>query len=192
MYSRSMIAGFAITLAIVTAGAQGQTDMSAASGNERLRTLSENLKQHHVATTESALVEALQSTNAEVRSLAALKLAEDRAKGAVPAMNAALTTEREPQARINIAFALAQLGSAAGVAALQDICDKGHGSQRFVAARYMLDLNREDCFKAVLDELRPEADASSRTRRWHCCLGFRAFRKLTRKKVFAMLVESSE
>ena len=72
----------------------------------RLATFGELLQEHNVELTQPALLAALNSSDADVRYLSAMKLAEDKVVGAVPAMKAALAAETVPRDRVNIAFAL--------------------------------------------------------------------------------------
>jgi HEAT repeat protein len=85
-------------------------------------TFAEALQRHHIALTRSALLAALRSPEAEVRDLAAARLAEDKDKNAIPAIAQALASERVLGAKVNIAFALAQLGSETGTSTLKKAC----------------------------------------------------------------------
>ncbi len=129
----------------------------ASESNGSLPTFGELLKQHKIQLTEPALVDALKNADPEVRYLAAQKLAEDKATGAIPAIKDALAAEKVPRTRINIAFALAQLGDAAGFDALKDNCrDRNQAAGiRAFSAQYMLGLNSDStiCLSAVLDIL---------------------------------------
>jgi HEAT repeat protein len=132
--------------------------------NGRLSTIEETLKQHNVAVTKPALLNALSSPDAEVRYLAAQKLAEDKDKEAIPEIARALDSETVPSTQINIAFALAQLGDDRGFTALSKSCDdqKIQAGLRVRAAGYLLSLNNESCLKAVMTVLRSDADFDSR------------------------------
>ena len=155
MFSPSLarILIFVVTLA-------GSGPMIASSGT--LPTIGELLKRHNIHLTRSALVGALKNSDPEVRYLAAEKLAEDKATETIPAITEALLSEDAPWTRMNIAFALAEMGDATGFSALEDDCrnfdmDAGVRTQ---SAQYMLTLNREgaDCLDALLDVLQTASD----------------------------------
>ena len=127
-----------------------------------LPTFGELLKQHHIQLTEPALSEALRNPDPEVRDLAAQKLAEDKAYDAIPAINAALASEQVPRTRMNIAFAIAQLGETTGFDVLERNC-RDRQAQTGIRARsaeYLLRLDREStaCFEALLGILRTGSD----------------------------------
>jgi HEAT repeat protein len=147
------------------AGAAAQTGTPGGS-NGRLTTIDEALEGHHIGLTKPALVKALRNPDAEVRSLAAQKLAEQNATETIPAILDSLAVEKAPATRVNIAFSLAQLGEARGFSALQDACrdSRMRADLRVVAARYMRDLNHDDqvCQSALVDMLQSGTDADSR------------------------------
>ena len=66
-------------------------------------TFGELLKRHNIELTQQGLVDALRNTDPEVRSLAAQKLAEDKAVETIPAIKDALARESVPWTRMNIA-----------------------------------------------------------------------------------------
>jgi HEAT repeat protein len=157
---------FAMTLVLgFMIGAAAQTGTPGGS-NGRLTTIDEALQSHHIELTKPALVKALRNQDAEVRSLAAQKLAEQNATETIPAILDSLTAETMPGTRVNIAFSLAQLGEARGFNALQDTCrDPGmRPDLRVLAARYMRDLKHEDaiCRSALVDMLQSPADPDAR------------------------------
>ena len=88
----------------------------------RGRTFAEELQSRDVQLTKPALINALKSTDGEVRYLAAMKLAEDKAVEAVPAILDALAAETLPVTRTNIALALAHMGEERGFSTLEDTC----------------------------------------------------------------------
>jgi hypothetical protein len=90
--------------------------------NGRLHTFSELLRDRDVELTESALLAALKSSDADVRYISAMKLAEDKVVAAVPAMKAALAAESVPRSRANIALALGLQGDPSGRDELKRIC----------------------------------------------------------------------
>src|SRR5258708_36621759 len=75
----------------------------------RGRTFAEELQSRNVQLTKSALIDALKSKADEERYLAGIKLAEDKAGEAVPAILAALAAQALPLARTSAALALAHM-----------------------------------------------------------------------------------
>ena len=99
---------------------------------------------------------ALKSSDADVRYLSAMKLAEDKVASAVPAMKTALAAESVPRDKANIAFALGLLGDPSGRDELKRMCaDESFPSEfRLYAVRYMSDLGvegDEGCLHAAKD-----------------------------------------
>ena len=134
------------------------------ASNQRLTTIEESLQRHDIALTTTALVGALKSSDAEVRWLAAQKLANDRESDTIPAIKKALAVERVPATKVNIAYALAQMGEEKGFATLKSTCDNAEvrGYLRMIAALYMLNLHNEDCLNAAVAILQSKADSDSR------------------------------
>jgi len=127
----------------------------------QLASLTEQLKQHHIELTEAGLLKALGSSDGQVRYLAALRLAEEREMDAIPAIEKALTAEKAPETRINIAVALVQLGQEKGASELTADC-KDPGLPGYLRARammYMLPREDKACFRAALDLLRDDPDS---------------------------------
>jgi HEAT repeat protein len=139
-----------LILAATPAGAE-----QASEGKGSISTFGELLSQHNVGLTEAALVDALRNADPKIRYLAAEKLEEDKAYGAIPAINAALTSEKMPSTRMNIAFALAQFGEASGLDTLEGNCKDPEAQPgiRTRSAEYLLRFDREStaCFDALLD-----------------------------------------
>ncbi|HUD67277.1 MAG TPA: HEAT repeat domain-containing protein [Candidatus Sulfotelmatobacter sp.] len=128
------------------------------AGTVKLYRYGDLLREHGVALTEPALLNALKNPDASVRYLAAMKLAEDKLADAIPAMEQALVVEKSPRARVNIALALALLGDQVGNAELKKICaDKNFIPEfRLYAVRYMFELHApkdEGCLKATEDTI---------------------------------------
>ena len=88
-------------------------------GHAKLYTYGELLKQHNIPLTQSALVIALKNADADVRYLAAMKLAEDKRVEEVPAIREALAAETVSRDRVNMALALGLLGDESGVTELK-------------------------------------------------------------------------
>lgn len=133
---------------------------------ERLPTVADLLRKHNIELTESALVQALKNPNPELRALAAMELAEDKAVEAVPAVKQALVLENAPRARVNIALALGLLGDPGGHDELKKICgDRNFPTEfRLYAVRYMFDLGGtkdEDCLHAT-EEIVQIVDSENR------------------------------
>jgi HEAT repeat protein len=127
------------------------------SQNDGLPTFGELLKRHNIQLTQPALVDALRNTDPEVRDLAANKLAEDKAVETIPAIKDALASEKVPWTRMNIAYALAQMGESIGFETLEGNCkNKDSGNVRARSAEYLLRFNRDSttCLSGVLDLLK--------------------------------------
>lgn len=122
------------------------------------------LNRYRVALDRASLIGALKNPDAVVRSLAAEKLAEDNAHDATPAVEQALEAETDPATRINIAFAVAQLGGEVGVATLNSGCADSNlpGYLRIRATSYLLDLQKDGCLDAVVNMLGSTGDSDSR------------------------------
>jgi HEAT repeat protein len=125
------------------------------------------LRELHIELTEPSLLRALKNPNSEIRYLAAMKLAEDKAIDAIPAVKQALIVEKTPRARVNIAVALGLLGDAGGHDELKKLCgDETFPPEfRLFAVRYMFDLgvgNDEDCLHAA-EEIVQIVDSENRT-----------------------------
>jgi HEAT repeat protein len=111
----------------------------------RFVTFKELLQERKIELTEDSLVSALRNPDSHTRYLAALVLAEDKVKDAVPAITEALEKEDNPETHVNMALALAQLGSDRGTDALKGACTDAHMSPMFrvYAVKYLLDLGKE-------------------------------------------------
>jgi len=187
-FAMTFILGFAISPA-----AQTRTP---GSSNGRLTTIDEALRSHHIELTRPALVKALRNEDAEVRSLAAQKLAEQNATETIPAILDSLTAETRPETRVNIAFSLAQLGETRGFNALQDTCrDPGmRPDLRVEAARYMHDLNHEDaiCRSALVDMLQSPADPDARAQAASLLPRFQDLSPQESRKIFQGVLKALE
>jgi HEAT repeat protein len=190
MYFRDFVVHLIVLLVVVPASIVSQDKQPLRLDNGRLPTLAENLKRHNIATTPQALKEALRNPNAEIRYLAALKLAEDGAKDAIPSLQSTLGAEKDHQAHLNISLALAQLGDSKGFDALQATCNDNHedAGRRMIAARYMLDLDRQGCSSAVIDQLRSGVDAESRIQAMDLLPRFQNISQDDQQKILNLLV----
>jgi HEAT repeat protein len=155
------------------------------------------LREAHIELTEPALIRALKNPNPEVRDLAAMKLAEDKAKDAIPEVKEALAEEKIPRTRVNIAVGLGLLGDPGGRDELKRLCaDESFPPEfRLYAVRYMFDLgveNDEDCLNAAEAIVQMvDADYHTAGHRGTALELLPRFRGLTpedSKKVFALVV----
>jgi HEAT repeat protein len=133
----------------------------------RLSRFSDLLLEPHIELTKPALLAALKNSDSDVRFLAAMKLAEDKAIDTIPAVKKALVVEETPRVRVNIAVAPGLLGDAGGHDELKKLCgDKTFPLEfRLYAVRYMFDLgvgNDEDCLHAA-EEIVQIVDSENRT-----------------------------
>jgi HEAT repeat protein len=136
-------------------------------GSVRLSGFGDVLREHNIDPTEPALVRALKNRDSEVRFLAAMKLAEDKAVDTIPAVKQALVVEKTPRARVNIAVALGLLGDPGGHDELKRVCGDGNFPPEFrlYAVQYMFDLGiakDEDCLHAA-EEIVQVVDSENRT-----------------------------
>jgi HEAT repeat protein len=119
---------------LLAVGATGQNSPPRVFTGGALASLTEQLRQHHVELTEAGLLKALRSPDGQVRYLAALRLAEEKDMDSIPAIETALTAEKIPETRINIAIALVQFGQERGIAELIADC-KDPGLPGYFRAR---------------------------------------------------------
>ena len=150
----------------LTFGTYAHAQIGGGFENGRLPTVAELLQKRGIALNSSALVAALQSQEAEVRELAAQKLAEDKAKDSIPSIEQALAAETQKGTKLNIAFALGQLGDEKGTNALTDACRNSalNTGLRLRAVRYLLNLDNEVCLSAVVDLLESQREGDSNYR----------------------------
>lgn len=166
--------------------------MLAGKQSAALPTFGELLKRHNIELTQSALITALKNPDPEVRDLAANKLAEDGATEAIPAIKQALASEKVPWIRMNIAYALAQMGESIGFDTLQDNCkNKDSGNIRVRSAEYLLRFNRDStaCLSGVLDVLKDVSDGDKIVAA-ELLPKYRKLSKEDSEKVFAGLVQA--
>ena len=156
-YIVPLIIALALGAGFSNAAQGGMNDCYPSLVEGRLPTFDEVLQMHGVQLTVPALVQALKSTDPEVRSLAAAKLQQDNVGEAVPAIRDALRTEQIPVIRVNLATSLARFGEAEGFDSLIDVC-LNPDMPPYLKARstgLMLDLKREDktCRDALIEAL---------------------------------------
>ncbi len=90
--------------------------------NKDTTPLAESLHARGIEIPQPSLIAALHNSDGEIRSQAALKLAEDLDVDAIPSIEGALLAEKEPKTRIGIASALRTLGDPKGVEYLTAMC----------------------------------------------------------------------
>lgn len=139
---------------VISTGSVAQETPGTQIGSIRLSRFGDLLREDHIELTEPALIRALKNPNPEVRFLAAMKLAEDKAIDAIPEVKEALAAEKVPRTRVNIAVGLGLLGDPGGRDELKRLCaDRDFPSEfRLYAVRYMFDLHvekDEGCLKAA-------------------------------------------
>lgn len=129
-----------------------------------VETFADQLTEHHIALTETALIAALQDPDGQVRSLAAAELAAMDDHPALAAILRAVDNERDPQVLVNLAGAATWLGSRHGLEQLQLVCQNTNmpSLARLDAARYVSHRELATCFPAVEQIERTEQDASLR------------------------------
>jgi HEAT repeat protein len=110
----------ALASLVVGYSAIAQSPNASASGP--LISFSDSLHSRGVETSRSSLIAALRNSDPEIRSLAALKLSEDHDADAVPFIETALSIEKNPRTRIDIASALWSLQDPKGISSLHAMC----------------------------------------------------------------------
>ena len=156
-----------ILLFVLIPSSSAQQTPEVQVGSVRLSRFGDLLREHNIDLTETALVRALKNPDSEVRFLAAMKLAEDKAVDAIPAIKQAMAVEKAPRTRVSIAVALELLGDPGGRHELKMVCADGDFPPEFrlYAVRYMFDLGVErddDCLHAA-EEIVEIVDSENRT-----------------------------
>jgi HEAT repeat protein len=115
-------------------------------------TMFERLTNFGIPLTQDGLILALRNPKPEVRYVAALRLADDDANGAIPDIVEALGAERDPRARAYMACALTELGDPKGVQELHRACDDATfpTDVKLDVAKFLLELHESSCPKAVV------------------------------------------
>ena len=127
--------------------------------SEQPRTVAEVLRERRIGLSKPELLKALRNPDSEIRDLAASQLAGDRAIEAVPEIANALSEEPDGLHRLNIAYALAQLGDQRGNAVLKKACGAdAKPPNRVTAARYLLDLNDQSCLEEIVEMIESKDD----------------------------------
>ncbi|HEX8817362.1 MAG TPA: HEAT repeat domain-containing protein [Terriglobales bacterium] len=152
----------------------------------------QSLQDRNIHLTEASLVAALQHPDPEIRSDAALVLAEDKASNAIGAIEDAAANEKDRETQINMALALALLGNAKGVAMLRQACnDAGtSGRLRMYAAKYTLDTNNEGCLSTTEKFLLSAPDLGSREQAISEIVRFQGVSDADARKILTALITS--
>ncbi len=163
---RSYLVQFLIASLCVVVAAQAPRQRPKSSSDEPLTPAAKILRAHGIQMSESSLIRALSNSDPEIRSVAALQLAEDHDFAAVPKIEVALKAELEPRARITMAQALWSLHDPKGASYLQTMCREGSLSI-YVLVEVVQDLNSMGepsgaCVDPVLDYLAADSLSSDR------------------------------
>jgi HEAT repeat protein len=177
-----------LLVAVIEAASQG----AGATPAPGFTTLSDALKRHNIDLSEASLVRALHNSDSDVRYLAAAKLAEDKKIDAIPAITDALESEKSPATRVNIAFALARFGNDEGMRALTAECENDDlvGHLRLRAAGYLLALQKEGCFDAVLKMASPGPNSEIQIQALTLLTRYSGLGSEDSKKIFTSITKS--
>lgn len=165
---RAIVAWGAISLcaSFAALGQDAANEPLLPSAPTRIITVAEALKDRGINRAPASLTAALRNSDPYVRSLAANMLAQDRDLEEVPQIEAALTVETDPQARIGISGALSSLHDPKGAESLWAMCTDPKLPIRFVIESashlQLLRLPSGICADTIIDSLIIESDASYR------------------------------
>ena len=136
--------------------------------NSPLTSVSDALHAKGIDLSHSSLLEALHNQDAEVRGLAANKLAEDGDADALPAIKEALRVEKDPWQRINMSLALWTLHDANGVPSLYRVCSDASVSidvvVRVVQTLHLIHQPGGACINPTMRFFETHRDSESRLR----------------------------
>jgi len=171
---------------------RGSSQQRSFSTEGQPETTEQALQRHHVALTKPALIAGLRDPDAEVRALAAHKLASDGSKDAIPSIVEAMNAEKVNSTRVNLAFSAATLGDEVGLTALRNSCEDGALSPylRMVAAGYLQQLHDDSCRAAVLRQLETGDDADGLISAMSVALNFPHKSSQESEKIFDLLVKA--
>jgi HEAT repeat protein len=127
---------------VTSAGSFAQETPGAQSGSVRLSRFGDLLREDHIELTEPSLIRALKNPNPEVRFLASMKLAEDKAIDAIPEVKEALAAEKVPRTRVNLAVGLGLLGDPGGRDELEGLC----ADQNFLRSSFFMPFDTYSIF----------------------------------------------
>ncbi len=152
----------------------------------------QELQERKIQLTEESLLAALRNPDPDVRYLAALVLAEDKAGNAVGAIEHAAAHEKVRETQIDLALALALLGDNKGVVMLQQACDDAGtpAHLRMYAAKYILDTKNQGCLSVVENFLLSAPDSGSRQLAFSEMVRFQHVSDADAQKILAALVTS--
>jgi HEAT repeat protein len=152
----------------------------------------QTLQNRKIQLTEESLLAALRNPDPDIRSLAALVLAEDKAGEAVGAIEHAAAHEKARETQIDMALALALLSDNQGVRMLQQACDDPGtpANLRMYAAKYILDTKNKGCLSVVENFLLSAPDSGSRRLAFSEIVRFQHVSDADAHKIFAALVTS--
>lgn len=116
-----------------------------------VETFADGLERHHIAIDHHSLVAALESSDGEVRSLAAAQLAAMDDHAALKDIVRAFNDERDPQVQVNLAGAATWMGSHHGLQQLERMCQDMNvpSLSRLDAARYVSNKGEAACIRPV-------------------------------------------
>jgi HEAT repeat protein len=159
---RQLIGAIVILLAASSTTSQEPDKGSGAA----LIPFADSLHAQGIDTSRISLIAALRNSDPQVRSLAALQLAQDHDTKSVHVIENALKVEKDTEARITIAGALRSLHDPNGVAYLQTMCSDTSVSIN-VLVRVVQDLTRYSestalCADRVLSFLDSHNDSDSK------------------------------
>lgn len=127
-------------------------------------TIESELSKYKIQITPSSLRSALKDNRAKVRGLAASELGSMRNEASVVPITKALTEERDPEARFDMASALVLLDSKVGNRVLTQVCDDTSLPQdrRLQAASRLVDAGDLSCLSSVTNVLETTTDPSNK------------------------------
>jgi len=136
------------------------------TGGGRGKTTAEELKSYGIELSEPSLLAALRNSNPRVRVLAAHQLQGDHDTDAIPAIDSALSVEKDPLAGVRIATALSAMHDPKGTEYLQAMCADTRQPTRVVFEAtqmlQLLDVPSGGCADAVLESLNTTSDIDYR------------------------------
>jgi HEAT repeat protein len=146
------------------------TSLTAQNGgiasNDRGKSPAEELRSYGIELSEPSLLAALRNSNPRVRMLAAHQLQSDGDTDAIPAIQSALSAEKDPRAGVGIATALSGLHDSKGTEYLQAMCTDTTQPIRVVFEAtqmlQLLDAPSGGCADALLQSLNTASDRDYR------------------------------
>jgi len=127
------------------------------STNSRGRTSAEVLRSYGIELSEPSLLNALNNSNPKIRMHAAMQLAADHDSDTMPAIERALSNEKDFMTRVGIAAALGSLQDHYGIETLQSTCaDATVPIRAVIYATQMLQLlsvSRAGCADNIINSL---------------------------------------